>query len=88
MGRSPSASTRSLAVGDSDEGEGIVDKGEKRIQALKKELAELRIKEDEVRHKLRSEIGRVILERLKNESLQRNLQKSKDLVAQLEKRPP
>ena len=64
----------------------MVDKGEKKIQALEKEIAELKVEKDEVEHKLRSEKGMRIFEQSRNESLQRDLQESRNLVAQLEKR--
>ena len=86
-GPSASASIRSLAGGESgEEGEDVVDKGETRIQALEKELAELKVAMDEVEHKLQSEKGMRKFEQSRNESLQRDLQESRDLVAQLEKR--
>ena len=87
MGRSDSASTRSLSAADSNkEGGNIVDKGEKRIKSLKKELAELKVAFDEAEHRFKTENGVRKSEQLKNESLQRDLQESRNLVAQLEKR--
>ena len=62
------------------------DEGEKRIRALEKELAELKVAFDEAKHKLQSEIGKVSFQLVRNESLQRDLQESRDLVARLEKR--
>ena len=76
-----------MAAADSgEEGDNTVDKLEKRIQALEKELTELKVEKDEVEHKLRSEKGMMNIEHLRNELLQRDLQESRDLVAQLEKR--
>ena len=68
------------------EGEDVVDTGEKRIRALEKELAELKVAFDETEHKLQSERGMREFGRVRNESLQRDLQESRDLVARLEKR--
>ena len=64
----------------------MVVKGEKRIQELEKELAELKVEKDKVEHKLQSEKGMRSFEQFRNESLQHDLQESRDLVAQLEKR--
>ena len=60
--------------------------GERRIQALESELAELKLEKDEVEHKLQSEKGRREAAELKNESLQADVQELQELVAQLEKR--
>ena len=64
----------------------MVDKVETRIQALEKELAELKVAKDEVEHKLQSEKGRREAAEIENESLQADVQGLRELVAQLEKR--
>ena len=76
-----------MAAVDSGEGEDVVDMGERRIQALERELAELKIEKDEVEHKFQSEKGRREAAELENESLQADVQELRELVAQLEKRP-
>ena len=60
--------------------------GEKRVQALEKELAELRLEKSGMEHKLQSEKGRREAAEIKNESLQTDVQELQELMAQLEKR--
>ena len=84
---SATASPRSSSGAESVEGpEDPIDQAEKRIEALEKELAELRIAKDDVEHRLQSEISRTTIAEMRVESLEGNLQESRDRVAQLEKR--
>lgn len=53
---------------------------------LEKELAELRIAKDDLEHRLQNEMSRTTIAEMRAESLEGNLQESRDRVAQLEKR--
>ena len=64
----------------------MVDVEENRIQALEKELAELKLEKVEAEHKYQSEKGRREAAEIKNELLQADVQELQELVAQLEKR--
>ena len=59
---------------------------EKRVQALEKEVAELKFEKDEVEHKFQSEKGRREAAEIKSESLQVDVQELQELLAQLKKR--
>ena len=86
-GSSASTSSRSSAGADSGKAEDdMVDQREKRIPALEKELAELKLERDEVEHKLQSERGRREAAEKGHQSLQADVQELLDLVARLGKR--
>ena len=86
-GPSATASPRSSTEADGGEGgENMVETAEKRIQALEKELAELKIAKGKFEHRLQSQIGRMNFAETMVESLKGKLQESRDRVAQLEKR--
>lgn len=54
---------------------------------MEKELAELRIVKDDLEYRLQSEIDRTTIAEMRIESLEGNLQESRDRVAQTVKRP-
>lgn len=86
--QSANASTWSSTGADGGEGgEDTVDPVKKRIQALEKELAGLKIAKDDLEHRLQSEIDRTTIAKMRIESLEGKLQESRDRVAQIVKRP-